>query len=168
MGVAKFSKFPKLGFSQLWGPIILFVNLWLKWQLKKSFSHGWELSKVMWHATCTQGNRGNSRLLMVGNQIGNLTPGPSFGHNLCVKYSNGSCELILNIYVPKAFHWYKEIFNPIGFDPCNCSLKIWESIRTSIPKVEAHLGAWRFIPSHSPTFPGAWNATFELHSWPTP
>jgi hypothetical protein len=37
----------------------------------------------MWHATFTQGNQGNSQLLMVENQIGNLTPGLSFGHNLC-------------------------------------------------------------------------------------
>jgi hypothetical protein len=34
---------------------------------------------------------------MVGNQIGNLISDPSFGHNLCFKYPNVSCELILNI-----------------------------------------------------------------------
>ncbi len=39
----------------------------------------------------------------------NLTPGSSFGHNLCFKYSNGSCEPILYIYVPRYFQWYKEI-----------------------------------------------------------
>jgi hypothetical protein len=27
--------------------------------------------------------------LMIGNQIGNLTPYPSFGHNLCLKCPNG-------------------------------------------------------------------------------
>jgi hypothetical protein len=47
----------------------------------------------------------------------------------------------------------------MGFDPNNCSLKIQESTRTPIPKVRAHLGVWGFIPSHSPTFPGAWNVT---------
>jgi hypothetical protein len=31
---------------------------------------------------------------------------------------------------------YNEIFNPMGFDPCNRSLKIQESIGTLIPKVE--------------------------------
>jgi hypothetical protein len=30
-------------------------------------------------------------------QIGNLTHGPSFGHNLCLKYPNVSCKLILDI-----------------------------------------------------------------------
>jgi hypothetical protein len=40
----------------------------------------------------------------------------------------------------------------MGFDPYNRSLKIWDSIRTPIPKVGAHLGVWGFIPSHIPTF----------------
>jgi hypothetical protein len=105
---------------------------------------------------------------MVGNQIGNLTPGSSFGHNLCFKYPNGSCKPILDIYVPRALQWYKEIFNPMGFDAFNFSLKIWESIRTPTPKVGGHLGVWRFIPSHSPTLPGAWNVTPRLHFWPAP
>jgi hypothetical protein len=30
------------------------------------------------------------------------------------------------------------------FDLCNCSLKIWECIRTPTPKVGVHLGVWRF------------------------
>ncbi len=56
----------------------------------------------------------------------------------------------------------------MGFDPCNHSLKVWDSIGTPTPKAEAHLGAWRFIPSHSPTLLGAWNVTPGLPSWPTP
>jgi hypothetical protein len=43
----------------------------------------------------------------------------------------------------------------MGFDPYNRYLKIRESIKTLIPKVGIHLGVWRFIPSHSPTFLGA-------------
>jgi hypothetical protein len=39
----------------------------------------------------------------------------------------------------------------MGFDPCNCFLKNRESIGTLTPKVGAHLGVLRFIPSHSPT-----------------
>jgi hypothetical protein len=31
-----------------------------------------------------------------------------------------------------------------------------------------HLGVWGFIPSHSPTFLGAWDVTFGLPSWPSP
>jgi hypothetical protein len=84
-----------------------------------------------------------------------VTPGLSFGHNLCVKYPNGLSEPISDIYVSKAFQWYKEIFNPMNFYPCNFLLKIWESLRTPTPKVGAHLRVWGFIPSHSPTLPGA-------------
>jgi hypothetical protein len=83
---------------------------------------------------------------MVRSQIGNLTFGPSFGHNLCCKCPNGSCEPILNIYVPRAFQKYKEIFNPMSFDPWNCPLKIWKSIGTPTPKVRVHLWVWGFIP----------------------
>jgi hypothetical protein len=92
---------------------------------------------------------------MVGNQIGNLIPDPSFGYNLCFKYRNRSCETILDIQVQKNFQWYKILSNPMNFDPCNCPLKIWESLRTLSSKVRAHFGVWGFIPSHSPTLLGA-------------
>jgi hypothetical protein len=58
-----------------------------------------------------QVNQGNSQLLVVGNQIGNLASDSSFGHNLCFRYPNGSCKPILDIHIPKAFQWYKELFN---------------------------------------------------------
>ncbi len=128
-------KFPKLGLPQLWGPITLCADLRLKWVLKKSYSPHQKLSNGMWHATCTQGSRVDSRLLVVGSQIANLTPGLSFGHNLYFKCSNESCKPILNIYVLVSFQWYKELFNPLGFHPCNCPLKIQESTGTPTPKV---------------------------------
>jgi hypothetical protein len=80
-----------------------------------------------------------------------LTLGLSFGHNLCLKCPNGSCEPILNIYILTIFRWYMKVFNPMGFGPCNHSLKIWESVGTLTPKVGAHLGVWGFIPSLSYT-----------------
>jgi hypothetical protein len=122
----------------------------------------------MSHATCTQGNQGDSWLWMVRNQIANLTLDPSFGHNLCLKCPNGSCKPTFDIYVPRTFQWYKEIFNQMGFDPCNCSLKIQESIETPTPKMGAHLGVWVFIPSHSPTLLGTWDVTPGLPSWLVP
>jgi len=79
--------------------------------------------------------------------------------------SNGSCEPILDIYVPRDFQWYKKLLNPMGLNPCNCSMKIWESIETPTPKVGTHLGMWMFILSHSPTLLGAWNVTTNLHIW---
>jgi hypothetical protein len=86
---------------------------------------------------------------MVGSQIGTLTPGPSFGHNLCFEHSNGMCKPILNIQVSRAFQWYRELFNPMNFDPYNHSQ--W----TPTPKVGAHLGMCGFIPSHPFTLLGA-------------
>jgi len=97
-----------------------------------------------------------------------LTFGPSFGHNLCFNYTNGSCNPILDIYVLRAFQWHKELCNPMGFDPYNHSLKIRESIGTPTPKVRAHLRMWRFIPSHSLTLLGAWDVTLGLPSWFAP
>jgi hypothetical protein len=37
----------------------------------------------MSHATFTQGDQGDSQLLVVKSQIVNLIPDPSFGFNLC-------------------------------------------------------------------------------------
>jgi hypothetical protein len=116
----------------------------------------------MSHTIYTQGNWGNSQLLVVGSQIRDLTFDPSFGHNLCFRCPNGSCEPILDIYVPRFFQWYRELFNTLGFDPCNCSLKICESTETPTPKVGVPLGVWGFIPSHPFTPLGAWDVTLGL------
>jgi len=54
--------------ATLWGPITLCVDLWLKWGLKTTCNPRWDLFNGMWHATCTQRNMGNSKLLVVGSQ----------------------------------------------------------------------------------------------------
>ncbi len=161
-------KFLKLRLPQLWRPITLHANLQLTWGLNQSCNTCQELSNGMWHTTCMQGSQGDYWLLVVESQIGNLTPSPSFGHNLCFNYSNESCKPILNIQVPRVFQWYNKIFNPMGCEPCNHSLKIQEFIGTSTPKVGAHLEVRGFISSHFPTLQGEWNVTPKLHSWPTP
>jgi len=79
---------------------------------------------------------------MVESQIANLTPDLSFGHNLCFKNRNGSCESILDIYIPRTFQLYEELFDLMSFDSCNYFVKIWESIETPTPQVGAHLGVW--------------------------
>jgi len=157
-------KFPQLGLSQFWGPITLCANLRLIWHLKQSCSPRRELSNGMFHVTFTQGNRDDSWLLVVESQIANLIFSLSFGHNLCFKCPNESCESILDIYVLRSFQWYKELFNPLGFDPCNYSLRIRESTWTPTPKVGVDLGMWRFIPSHTPTLLEAWDVTLGLPS----
>jgi hypothetical protein len=112
MGV---SKLPKLGLSRHWGPITLCANLGLKWGIKQSCNPRWELSNGMSHATSTQVNRVESQLLVVKNQIGNLTIDLPFGHNLCFRCPNGWCEPILDIYISIAFQWYTP--QSIGFWP---------------------------------------------------
>jgi hypothetical protein len=165
MGVPKFRK---LGILQLWGPITLCADFWLRWSIKQSYSPCWELFNGMSHVTYTQGNQVNSWLLVVGSQTANLTFDLSFGHNLCFRCPNGSCDPILDIYVSIDFQWYKELFNPMGFDPCNRPLKIWESIGTPTPKMGVHLGVWGFIPPHSFALSGAWDVTPRLPSWRQP
>jgi hypothetical protein len=104
MGVPKL---PKLGLLWLWGPITSRADLRLRWGLKQSCSPCQEVSNSISHVIFTQGNQVDSWLLMVRNQIANLTLDPSFGHNLCFRCPNGSWELILDIYVPRTFQWYK-------------------------------------------------------------
>jgi hypothetical protein len=138
----KVLKFSKLGFSALWKAITSHVNLWLRWGLKQSYSFHWKFFNDMWHATYTHVFQGNFWFLMVGSQIDNLIFSPSFGHKLCFKYSNESCNLILNIYIWRTFQWYKFFFNLMNFNPWNTFLKIREFVESLIPKVGTHLDVW--------------------------
>jgi hypothetical protein len=92
-----------LGLPGLWSPITLQVDLGSKCGLKQSCSSCRELSNGMSHVVCSQVNRVDSRLFLVRSQTANLTPGPSFGHNLCFRCPNEQLEPILDIYVPRAF-----------------------------------------------------------------
>ncbi len=146
-------KFLKLGLLELWRPVTSCSDLQLKRCLKKNFSPRRKISNNIWHATYTHIIQGDYWLLVVGSQIGTLTLNPSFNHNLCYKYSNGSWEPILDIYVSKVFQWYKEFFNTLKFDSLNLSLKIRNSIGIPTLKVRIDLGICGFIPSHSLTLP---------------
>jgi hypothetical protein len=131
-------KFLKLWLLQLWKLITSCTNFQLKWVLKQSFNPRLKLSNDVWHVTCMWINQGNSQLLVVESQINNLIPSPSFSHNLCFQCPNESCKPILDIYIPRTFQWYKKLFNPMNFDPCNYTLKIWKSIIPT-PKMKVHL-----------------------------
>jgi hypothetical protein len=96
-------KFPQLGLLQIWGRITSCADLRLQCILKQSCSPHLELFNGRWHATCTKGNRVDSRLLVVESQIANLTPSLSFGHILCFKHLNGQDEPILDIYISISF-----------------------------------------------------------------
>jgi len=91
---------PKLfwvGLPGLWELISPGSDLRLEWGLNQSCSSLRELSNDLSHSFCRRQERVNSRLLVVGSQIANLTPGLSFAHNLGCRCPNGSCEAILDI-----------------------------------------------------------------------
>jgi hypothetical protein len=146
MGVPKL---PWLGLPQLCGAITSCAYLRSQWGLRQSCNPCQDLSNDVLQATCTQGNRVYYWLSVVGSQTANLTPDLSFGHNLCFRCPNGQCEAILDINDSIAFQWYKEKILEVGsFDPCNCSLKFWESTRTPTLIWGVALGVWGPIPSH--------------------
>jgi hypothetical protein len=120
----------KMGVLQLCGTITSGAGLWLGRGLNQSCSPSRELSNGMSHATYTQGNRVDSQLSVVGSQTASLIPGLSFGHNLCFRCPNGSCEPISDIYTLIFFQWYRELPNARCFDPCNRILNFQESRRT--------------------------------------
>jgi hypothetical protein len=158
------SKSPKMGLPRLWSPITLRADLGSWCGLKQSCSSRWKLSNGMWHAPCNQVNRVNSRLFVVGSQIGNLTPGPSFGHNLCFRCPNEQCELILDIYFPRAFQWYNAISHWV-LTPVIALWSFGSPPRLHLPKWELPWeceGSFPHSPSHFLTLPGVCDVTPEL------
>jgi hypothetical protein len=102
MGVPKFQQ---LGLPWLWRPITLHANLQLRWSLKQSCNPCWGLSNGMLHATCTWGNQGDPRLLVVGSQIANVIFGPSFGHNLSFKCFSSTFQELSDDIRNSLIHW---------------------------------------------------------------
>jgi hypothetical protein len=153
-------------FCNLGGRITLCANLQLQWGLKQSCSPSRKFSNDMSHVTWTFENQVDSWLLVVQNQIVNLTFDLSFGHNLCFKCPNESYEPISDIYISIVFWWYKKLFELMGFDPYNHALKSWESIWDS----NSHNGSsFESARVHSLTFlalPRACEVTPGPSSWP--
>jgi hypothetical protein len=100
-------KLLRLELPQLCGTITFSADLRSGWSLKRSCSPHQEVSNGVSHVTWMQGNRVDSWLFVVGSQIASLTLNLSFGHKLCFRCPNGSCEPILDICVSIAFQWYK-------------------------------------------------------------
>jgi hypothetical protein len=104
-GVPKLSWFRLPG---LWTLITPCLKLRSGRGLNQSCSFCRELSNGVLYFTCTHRNRVDSRFFVVGSQIANLTPDPSFDHNLCCRCPNGSCKAILDIYTSRSFQHYEE------------------------------------------------------------
>jgi hypothetical protein len=62
-----------------------------------------DLSNAMSHSPFGGREEVDSRLLVVGSQTANLTPGLSFAHNLGDRCPNGQCEAIFDIYASRPF-----------------------------------------------------------------
>jgi len=91
------TKSRQMGLPRLWSPITLRADLGSRCGLKQSCISRRELSNAMLHSRIGHREKVYSRLLVVGSQTGNSTPGPSFGHNLCFRCPNEDCEPILDI-----------------------------------------------------------------------
>ncbi len=92
-----------VGVLGLWMATVLRPDLGLGRVLNQSCSSCQKLSNVMSHSLRRRWEEVDSRLFVVGSQTSNLTPGPSFAHNLGCKCPNGQCEAILNIYFLRPF-----------------------------------------------------------------
>jgi hypothetical protein len=66
----------------------------------------------MSHTTFTQGNWGDSRVLMVGSQIVNLIPNHSFGHNFVKSVQMGHAS-------PFQTSTFQDLFNDIRISSIN-------------------------------------------------
>jgi len=162
-GVSKLSRF---GLPGLWELITPSSDLGLGWGPKKTCSSPQELSNGVSHSICTHQDRVDSRLFVVGSQIGSLTPDPSFDHNLCCRCPNGSCKAIFVIYTLRPFQRYKEHLKARYFDLCNWALKLQESRRIpsshfweceshphTSPKVGLRQGWWVHWDKVRPLYP---------------
>jgi hypothetical protein len=147
---SKWHKFPGLpkcspkivpaGLSELWTAITPDCRVGSRRGLNQCCSPRWDLSNSMSHSRygCREGI--DSRLLVVGSQTANLTPGPSFAHNMGCRCPNGQYEAIFDIYVSRPFQWHQEHPKARCFSPCCRALNVRESRRTPSPQLFQVLG----------------------------
>jgi hypothetical protein len=122
-----------VGLPGLWTAITPRLNLGSRRGLNQSCSPWRELSNAVLHSRSARREQVDSQLLVVGSQIGSLTPGLSFAHNLGYRCPNDQCEAILDIYTSRPFQWHQEHPKARCFGPCCRALNIWESRRTPTP-----------------------------------
>ncbi len=142
VGVPKLSR---VGVLELWMLIAPRFKLESGQGLNKSCSSRQELFNAVSHSLRRRQEEVHSWLLVVGSQTGNLTPGPSFAHNLGSRWPNGQCEAILGIYASRPFHWYKKHTKARRFDPSNRLLSFWDFRRTPFShfwECELHFHTW--------------------------
>ncbi len=130
-----FSRDSQVGVPGLWELITPNCKVWSQRGLNQNCSPRRDLSNDVSHFQFGGRKKVDSRLLVVKSQTANLTPGPSFAHNLGYRCPNGECEAIFNIYASRPFQWHQEHFNARCFGPCCRTLNIRESQRTPSPQL---------------------------------
>jgi hypothetical protein len=91
------------GLSRLWDIIASHPDLQSGRGLNQTCSPLREISNAMLHSPSAHQERVDSQLLVVRSQTANLTPSPSFAHNLGCKCPNDQYEAILDIYTSRPF-----------------------------------------------------------------
>jgi hypothetical protein len=128
------------GLLELWTAITPDCRVGSRWGLNRSCSPCQDLSNAMLHTRIGCRKEVASWFLVVGSQTANLTPGPSFAHNLGCRCPNCQCEGIFDIYVSRVFQWHQEHPNArslrgsqVEKGPFCRALNIRESRRTPTP-----------------------------------
>ncbi len=116
--------------SRVWASITCRLELGSGRGFNQSCSSPWELSNAMSHIVIGRREEVDSWLLVVRSQIANLTPSPSFVHNLGCRCPNDQCEASLDIYTSRTFQWNQEHPNARCFGPSTRALSFWEFRRT--------------------------------------
>jgi hypothetical protein len=124
-----------IGVPGLWTLVTPDCRVWSRRGLNQSCSPRRDLSNAMLHSQFGGREEVDPRLLVFGGQTANLTPGPSFAHNLGNRCPNGQCEAIFDIYASRPFQWHQEHFNTRCFGPCCQTLNIRKSQRTPNPQL---------------------------------
>ncbi len=120
-----------IGVPGLWELITPDYRVWSQRSLNQSCSPRQDLFNDVSHSQIGCREEVDSRLLVIGQ----LTPGPSFAHNLGCRCPNGQCEAIFDIYASKTFQWHQERLNESSFGPWCRTLNIQESQRTPSPQL---------------------------------
>ncbi len=92
-----------VGVPRLWTTTAPRPELGSRRVLNQSYSSCRKLFNAVSHSSRRHQEEVDSQLLVVGSQIANLTPGPSFAHNLGCRCPNGQCKAIFDIYVSRPF-----------------------------------------------------------------
>jgi hypothetical protein len=128
------------GVPGLWELITPDCQVWSRRGLNQTCSPRRDLSIAVSPSPFEGRQEVDSRRLVIGSQTANLTPGPSFAHNLGDRRPNCQCEAIFDIYASRPFQWHQEHPNARCSGPYCRALNIRESRRTRNPHFFQVLG----------------------------